>query len=715
MRARVLTFLLFFSVSLSFSLTPLKMVRTRYVELVYEKGLEDLVLELLERVDEIYERLTGVFGVEPYSRLKVFLIDRGELANAYADPVSNVIVIYPNELFVRDFLPKYKSWVEYAFVHELTHILVGTSRRFSSPMTNLFHNALVPVYLHEGLAVLFESEEGFGRLNDPIFRTNMEMTKDVSVGFSASPRVFPGGGPYVLGARFVEETLGEFGREKFMNFMKDYLRRPQDGFARVYFEHFGRRGIPISSRRFDVLVNPKVLNGNLYYLRVNDLEEGVFKHREGFVLKRRVLDYTFFEGKMLHVRFVSTVEGVWTGLFEGEKLLGRHVIRVNSFGGELVGVVRRKGGVNDVVDLKSGKVIFEGSRDFNPLDATPWKDGVYFIARKKGDVDLFCVKEGKVYRITEDGQTEFNLFSTEEGVYLVKEDGGKTVLLKIGGERLEVFETDGNVIGGTEKASVVQRVGGFTVEALKLSRRGNLSFRVVTIEKEEKDSKVVQAQDYQSSILPRLILATPFGSLLGAWDDLAERGIIFVASPWFSSIGFFFKREVQLLLGVTLVQGKFDVLYSLRVPLLVASKQSSLVLEGTDEQALLKLSIGSTGGGRHAVTFSEYEIVILPEPALSCGFGTESALFKITFSLHGLGTEIYWPIADLGIGTWDGSLILDGLNGVVRFWLGEEVEFQLGVRATTVVGYNSVLPLELLLSWKEGKPSLKLNLGRLTF
>ncbi|MHC1568884.1 MAG: hypothetical protein ACXQTT_04775, partial [Candidatus Syntropharchaeia archaeon] len=102
-----------------------RIVSTSRMDIIYQDGLERQAFELLKNGERIMERVENLLGTKLKDRLKVYIIENGDIANAYADPLDNVIVIYPNDLQPGDFIPSYDNWIDYVFSHEYTHILLG--------------------------------------------------------------------------------------------------------------------------------------------------------------------------------------------------------------------------------------------------------------------------------------------------------------------------------------------------------------------------------------------------------------------------------------------------------------------------------------------------------------------------------------------------------------------------------------------------------------
>ncbi len=203
-----------------------KVVSTKYMNVVYEPGSEYVVHVFLESCDGIYERITNFYDVQPFSKLTVVFENDTDVVNSLADPIDNVIYIFPNSSERGFFSQDIKSWVDFVFTHELTHILLTQAggvpqiRSYGAPLSAIYNSLFIPAYLQEGLAQYSETyfNDEHGRLNDPLFEMytrGLVLSGNFNgLGGAATYRSngwYPIGAPYMIGGSFVRYVVETYG------------------------------------------------------------------------------------------------------------------------------------------------------------------------------------------------------------------------------------------------------------------------------------------------------------------------------------------------------------------------------------------------------------------------------------------------------------------------------------------------------------------------
>jgi len=244
---RALVFLLCLGVtSVVLSLGKFSLIKTRYVDIVYEPSQIRHAVILSESADRIYEELVSISGLKAAKRVRVYIVDNVAFANGYANPVNNVIVIYPNDIDPSDFSPNYKDWVTFCFAHELAHIFLSNSfAPYVQPLSIFGHavaaavqSSMIPTYLQEGFAIYVETKvTGSGRGIDSRFKSYQEAAKLTPVGlrYAASPvsgYYLPGGASYVQGFSFLDYFEQKYGTSELMSSIEKFLSNPIAGFSR---------------------------------------------------------------------------------------------------------------------------------------------------------------------------------------------------------------------------------------------------------------------------------------------------------------------------------------------------------------------------------------------------------------------------------------------------------------------------------------------------
>ncbi len=199
-----------------------KVVSTKSMNVVYEPGSEYVVRQFLKKCDKIYDRITSFYDTQPFSKLTVVFENDTNIVNSLADPVDNVIYIFPNSSERGFFSQDIESWVDFVFTHELTHILltqfggIPQIRTYGAPLSAIYNSLFIPAYIQEGLAQYSETffNNEHGRLNDPLFEMYMRglaLSGDfkglAGAATYQSDGWYPIGAPYMIGGSFVRYVV----------------------------------------------------------------------------------------------------------------------------------------------------------------------------------------------------------------------------------------------------------------------------------------------------------------------------------------------------------------------------------------------------------------------------------------------------------------------------------------------------------------------------
>lgn len=205
----------------------------------YHKEVEELVITVSEIADSIYEEYSRIFGYDP-GKINLVILDAYDFSNGFSTPIyENTVYVFLQNPFA-DFyfgFGSMKSWLELVISHELVHIfhldyphtfldfpIPGIVRktlgRVPSPLA--FPNMWDPAWQIEGLAVYFESKNGYGRLNSGQYR-NLLLAYVLGNRFSPdimsnNPSIWQEGLiPYLWGGFFTEYLAEKYGEEYIIN------------------------------------------------------------------------------------------------------------------------------------------------------------------------------------------------------------------------------------------------------------------------------------------------------------------------------------------------------------------------------------------------------------------------------------------------------------------------------------------------------------------
>ena len=216
MRRSIFLVLLFCS-SLSFVFAEYREIKTTYFTIVYDDAVSaQSAYMLAKNADAIAEELFAYHSVKPFkSRFPVFLKPYEESLNGYytGSPYDHVVIY--DTLPTDNIISNNSESLLSVFKHELTHVV--TMKRFFAFTYSM------PI--SEGVAVLAESSDGEGRLNDP--RVWEELMQDKYDGIAWSWNdlerrdTYPSGlFGYLYGGAFSQFLTKVYGDEVYAKFLR---------------------------------------------------------------------------------------------------------------------------------------------------------------------------------------------------------------------------------------------------------------------------------------------------------------------------------------------------------------------------------------------------------------------------------------------------------------------------------------------------------------
>ena len=207
--------------------TALRTVKTEHFEFIYPLESEETARYLAEKADSIYKRLSKLFGISLNDRIPVSITPHTDEVNGYMNPVPySHILVFDTPEFI-DF-SLFENTLENLFTHELTHAITAGSR---GPVLKALHSVFggwanllafnAPWFMIEGAAVVIESENGFGRANDPLVKAKLR--QDILEGEFKTPfqaegvwDLPPGANVYYnYGGLFCQYLIKTYGYEQF--------------------------------------------------------------------------------------------------------------------------------------------------------------------------------------------------------------------------------------------------------------------------------------------------------------------------------------------------------------------------------------------------------------------------------------------------------------------------------------------------------------------
>ena len=208
---------------------------TEHFRVTFPANLEGLGRRAAERAEWVHTWLSEQFIAAPRGKIDLAITDHIDISNASATPwPSNRIIIFARPPIDSFGLAYFDDWLEYAIVHELTHIFhIDQPGRYRSklfgrvPIPLSFPALTTPRWVLEGIAIWYESAlTGTGRVHGTfhkmVLRTAALEGRFESIGQASgnSPQ-WPGGTRwYAYGSLFFEHLIQKYGRDRMIAFVK---------------------------------------------------------------------------------------------------------------------------------------------------------------------------------------------------------------------------------------------------------------------------------------------------------------------------------------------------------------------------------------------------------------------------------------------------------------------------------------------------------------
>jgi hypothetical protein len=200
---------------------------TPHFIVTFENELEDYARRAAARAEAAHARLVRAYGATPGGKIRLVIVDQGDVFNGFATPVpTNRIIAFAHtpvegDLFFTD------DPIELLVTHELAHVFhLDQARRGWSVLRGMFgRNELTfphlfdGSYLTEGLATFYESRlTTGGRLRGSWFREALRAAVLETNGpkldeAESDPGAWPPGRHYVFGGLFLDHVADRYGQE----------------------------------------------------------------------------------------------------------------------------------------------------------------------------------------------------------------------------------------------------------------------------------------------------------------------------------------------------------------------------------------------------------------------------------------------------------------------------------------------------------------------
>ena len=225
----------------------LRTASTEHFDIIYQDSSAQTAALLFENCEEVYASLVSFFGCDPQLHLPVVVTSRYKSLNAYfTNYTANHIVMFDTVADIGQ-LSNYPQTILYIFRHELTHAFQFNIRGpFMEAMSSVFGDflSLSPILymypsLSEGGAVLSESVDGYGRLNDSyamqiVKQAKIEGLFPTWLEVAGARDTYPSGLLYYnFAAAFLEYLSITYGYDKVTSLYSDFSRLSWSTFVKI--------------------------------------------------------------------------------------------------------------------------------------------------------------------------------------------------------------------------------------------------------------------------------------------------------------------------------------------------------------------------------------------------------------------------------------------------------------------------------------------------
>ena len=230
----------------------LRLVKTKWFDIIYPERCEASAAILYEKADQVYDEVTAQYGLTPAFRMPVVITPAVDQFNAFWTAVPyNHIAIYDTGASGSSELAVFSETLLSTFRHELTHAVTFNMKSgLWRGMGKVFGDYIAPgmfsvtTGMAEGATVVSESAGGEGRLNDEYAKHYVKQAKieDKFPAYhdtSGAADVSPGGSPYFFNGAFHGWLQEKYGLQAYANFWYRVVNGKNITIAGAFKKSFG--------------------------------------------------------------------------------------------------------------------------------------------------------------------------------------------------------------------------------------------------------------------------------------------------------------------------------------------------------------------------------------------------------------------------------------------------------------------------------------------
>ena len=246
----------------------LRVVKTKWFDIIYPERCEASAAILYEKADQVYDEVTAQYGLTPAFRMPVVITPAVDQFNAFWTAVPyNHIAIYDTGSSGASELAVFSETLLSTFRHELTHAVTFNMKNgFWRFMGAVFGDEVAPGMLSvtsgmaEGATVTSESANGEGRYNDeyamhPVKQAKIEGKFPAYHDVSGASDVSPYGAAYYFNGAFHGWLQEQYGMEAYAEFWYRVVNGKNFTIAGAFKKAFGvklRRAWKLFEEEYEV-------------------------------------------------------------------------------------------------------------------------------------------------------------------------------------------------------------------------------------------------------------------------------------------------------------------------------------------------------------------------------------------------------------------------------------------------------------------------------